>query len=353
MALAAAAMAFPGARWNEAHPEYLGMDADKLKCAIDYLTHEFMGAGGASEVVIVRRGYVVARGIDSDRKHNVWSVGKTFTSTVLGLLIDDGKCTLETLCSEHEPLLKDSYPGVKLVHFATMTSGYDAVGFSAKHAHEDGRGDWGPDPYRPDTPLFPPATKFCYHDEAMFMLGRVLTRIAAETMRSILKRRITDQIGMGDWGWPTKGQVEGMDLDQGCGGVVVSAEQLARWGHLFLNHGSWMGRQLVSRAWVEQATRNQVPTALGVILDKSRQIDGRGRYGYNWWVNGVRPDGSRKYPDAPSSMYWASGYNNNVCFVISDWSMVIVRTGMSGSPNNVEEIWNAFFKKLRAALIEE
>jgi CubicO group peptidase (beta-lactamase class C family) len=260
---------------------------------------------------------------------------------------------LETFCCEHEPLLEDSYPGVKLVHFVTMTSGYDAVGFSATHAHDNGRGDWGPDPCRPDTPLFPPATKFCYHDEAMFMLGRVLTRIAAETMRSILKRRITDQIGMGDWGWPTKGQVEGMDLDQGCGGVVVSAEQLARWGHLFLNHGSWMGRQLVSRAWVEQATRNQVPTALGVILDKSRQIDGRGRYGYNWWVNGVRPDGSRKYPDAPSSMYWASGYNNNVCFVISDWSMVIVRTGMSGSPNNVEEIWNSFFKKLRAALIEQ
>ena len=205
-ALTAAVMAFPGTRWHEARPGSLGMDADKFKIATNYLAQELITTGGVNELLIIRRGYVVAKGIDTGRMHNVWSVGKTFTSTVLALLIDDGKCTLATPCSEYEPLLKDHYSGVKLVHFATMTSGYDAVGFNARHAHGDGRGDWGPDPYSPDTPLFPPGTKFCYHDEAMFMLGRVLTRIAAETMHSILKRRITDEIGMGEWGWPTKGR---------------------------------------------------------------------------------------------------------------------------------------------------
>jgi len=232
-----------------------------------------------------------------------------------------------------------------------MTSGYDAVGFTAKHSHGNGRGDWGPNPYEAAPPLFPPGTKFCYHDEAMFMFGRVLTAIANQTLHSLLEERITKSIGMGNWHWQQKDQVNGVDINHGCTGISMSARQLARWGHLFLNRGNWNGRQLISASWIDQATRNQVPVSIGLVVDRQRQIDGRGVYGYSWWLNGIGPDGTQKIPDAPTSMYWASGLNNNVCFVIPRWNMVVVRGGTEGRPSNSDEIWNEFFRKIGESLI--
>lgn len=152
---------FPEVDWEEAFPESLGIDSSELKLAIDYLAYQLADTGGLSEFIIIRSGYLIARGNDIDRKHNIWSVTKTFASTALGLLIDDGKCSLDTFAKDYEPLLGEYYSAVKLRHFANMTSGYDAVGYRETHAHTNGRGDWGPDPYDPDTPLFAPGTKFC------------------------------------------------------------------------------------------------------------------------------------------------------------------------------------------------
>jgi hypothetical protein len=101
---------------------------------------------------------------------------------------------------------------------------------------------------------------------------------------------------------------------------------------------------------VDRATKNQVPISIGLVVDKGRKIDGRGRYGFGWWVNAVGPEGTRRFPDAPESLYWASGFNDNVCFVIPDWNMVIVRMGTEGRPSNSYEIWNNFFKKFREAI---
>jgi len=77
-------------------------------------------------------------------------------------------------------------------------------------------------------------------------------------------------------------------------------------------------------------------------------IDGRGVYGFNWWRNGLKPDGSRKFPAAPQGMFWASGHNNNKCFVIPEWDMVIVRLGLDGKAK--DDVWNGFFAKVAEAI---
>lgn len=349
-ALRVNSMIFPGSDWEEASPESLGINPFLLKEAVNYLSYEFVDIGGVSELVIIRNGYMLLKGSNVYRQHNIWSAAKTFTGTVLGLLVDDGKCNLNTFAMNYEPLLKEHYPEVMLRHFATMTSGYDAVGFREAHAYGNGLGDWGPDPYDVATPLFSPGEKFCYHDEAMFMFGRILTRITNESLHSFLKNRVTDYIGMGSWSWPTQGKVNDIDVNWGCGNAGLSALQLVRWGHLFLNLGQWNGKQLISTSWIDQISRNQVPTSIGLVVQRARQIEGRGVYGYNWWVNGTGFNGVRKMPDAPTSMYWAAGFNNNMCFIIPDWDMVVVRMGTSGIPIDSDKTWNEFFKRLGNAV---
>ncbi len=348
---------FPDAEWEKRTPETQGIDSVKLRKALEYMKSR-CGKNGISEVMIVRNGYVIWQGDKILRKHSIASAGKTFTSTALGLLIDKRKCSLDSRAAEFIPELAENYPDVALKHFAMMTSGYDAVGLhtaSTKHQHNVGKtGDWGPNPYDAGPPLFAPGEKFCYHDEAMFMFGRVLTAIAGQSLHSYLKKHIGDVIGMGDWQWRSgrlTGEINGIPVNWGCGMVVVNADQLARWGLLFLNRGNWSGKQLISKKWVDEATRNLVPRSIGLLTDR-RRADGRGVYGYNWWVNGIKGDGKWKWPDAPPKTFVAIGADHNMCFVIPEWNMVIVRLGTDGSPRGRDGIWSTTLKMVGQSLQE-
>ena len=93
-----------------------------------------------------------------------------------------------------------------------------------------------------------------------------------------------------------------------------------------------------------------VPASIGRVVQRERQIEGRGVYSYNWWVNGTGPSGTRKMPDAPIGMYWAAGFNNNMCFIVPDWDMVVVRMGTNGIPIDSDKTWNEFFRRLGHAI---
>jgi hypothetical protein len=81
--------------------------------------------------------------------------------------------------------------------------------------------------------------------------------------------------------------------------------------------------------------------------------DGRGVYGYNWWLNGIKHDGKRKWPGAPPSTYSASGYNNNDMFVIPEWDMIIVRLGLDQTEFNVtDKIYGTFLQKVGQAIMD-
>jgi CubicO group peptidase (beta-lactamase class C family) len=119
-------MTFPGERWEEAAPKSQSLDAMKLAAAADYLKAN-SGRDGVHELVIVRNGRIVWKGDNIDKVHGVWSCTKSFTSTVLGLLIEDEKCSLDTPAKKFVPELAEHYDGVTRRHFTTMTSGYRAA----------------------------------------------------------------------------------------------------------------------------------------------------------------------------------------------------------------------------------
>jgi len=360
------AMVFPGADWKECKPEAQGVDSTKLNDAINYLGDQLAERGGISELVIIRNGYMIHKGSNIDRKHCVWSATKSFASTVLGHLIDKGKCSLDTLAKDHVSLLQEKYPEVTLRHFATMTSGYDAVNPNNK-GYGDDPDDGSRSPFVPADPVFVPGTKFSYFDDAMFMNGYVLTKIAGADLESYFRKHIARPIGMKDSGWqwakdhgkPVRdlSNPDGVDVRGAPGGMNITAREMARFGHLFLNSGNWNGKRIISSKWVNEATRVQVPPTMKYRDDSSRQrrlgSRGVGRYGYNWWVNGVGQRGKRLWPDAPAGAYYANGYNNNVCIVIPEWNMVIVRMGTSGYPRRHIEVWNTFLKKVGEAVVDK
>ncbi|MBI4662556.1 MAG: serine hydrolase [Verrucomicrobia bacterium] len=351
---AAVEMTFPGKHWEEATPESQGIDPARLTAAVQFLERN-SGGDGVKELVVIRNGRLVWKGGDIDKVHGIWSCTKSFTSTVLGLLIEDGKCKLDTPANQVLPELKPAYADVTLRHFTTMTSGYRAVGDEPRGGYRHGPSTT---PFQPSAqPLFaPPGSQYAYWDSAMNEFGLVLTRIAEEPMEALFKRRIADPIGMNPakWNWGDYATNDTVVVNGGSGNsnrhIFISACELARLGHLFLNRGNWNGRQLLSAKWIEQATSVHVPATLPWAQPES-EIDGRGCYGFNWWANGIKADGKPLWPGAPSATFAAAGHNNNRLFVIPDWRMVVVRLGLDQADRKItDETYGEFLRLIGAAL---
>ena len=348
-------MTFPKDKWEEVKPESQGVNSYKLQIALNYL-EENSGDDGISEVVIIRNGYLIWKGTNIDKVHGVWSVTKSFTSTVLGLLIDDGYISLDTYACDFVPELRKTYSDIKLIHFTTMTSGYRAVGDEPKGSYVHGPSST---PFIPsEEPLFvPPGSRYAYWDSAMNQLGNVLAHVKNEPIAEIFKKRIAEPIGMNSsvWSWGDFGIVDGVLVNGGSGNnnkqIRISAREIARLGHLFLNRGNWDGKQLISNSWVDKATSVQVPSS--IPLEELSGADGRGVYGFNWWVNGIKPDGKRLWEYASENTYAAMGYNNNAMFIIPEWNMVIVRLGLDQTNRHItNEIYSIFLGKVGEAIYE-
>lgn len=346
-------MNFPGDEWEYSTPEDQGVDPLALEEALQYLAQN-SGRDGIKEVVIARNGYIIWKGDNVHKVHGVWSVTKSFTSTVLGLLIDDGLASLDTLAKDYLPELGLHYSDVTLRHFTTMTSGYRAQGDEPRGSYVHGPSQT---PFLPsDEPLFyPPGSMYAYWDSAMNQFAHVMTRIAGRPLQEIFKERIADQIGMKEklWEWGNFGVINGLLVNGGSGNnnrqIRICASEIARLGHLFLNRGQWKGRQLLSSDWVDAATSVQVPAS--IPLHELSGADGRGVYGFNWWVNGIKHDGTLKWPGAPEGTYAAMGYNNNAMFVIPEWKVVFVRLGLDQDDFNMtDNIYSCFIERFGKAI---
>jgi len=108
-------------------------------------------------------------------------------------------------------------------------------------------------------------------------------------------------------------------------GLNGRAIDFAKFGRLYLRGGSWEGRELVPRAWVEASTRHD-PSVAGPSSSPpgeewARALD----YGYLWWID----------PKAPGR-FFAMGNLGQFIYVAPDRDAVIVRFG--GSFGNVSWI---------------
>ena len=148
------------------------------------------------------------------------------------MLIEDGKCRLDSRACEFVPALAGSYPEVTLRHFATMTSGYRALGDEPRGGYTHGPSTT---PLRPDPrPLFtPPGSRFAYWDSAMNQFANVLTRVAGEPLEELFRRRVAGPIGMDPdrWSWGDLGEIDGLAVNGGAGNT----------GPVQISRASWPG----------------------------------------------------------------------------------------------------------------
>jgi CubicO group peptidase (beta-lactamase class C family) len=363
---------YPGFEWDKRSPESLGVDSAILNNALSFFRSN-SGGVGTDEIVIVRNGYIIWQGPSVNTIHEVFSVTKTFTSTLLGVLVTDKKLNIDDLAVNYFPELDDGHEGqeeYRIIRFrdlATMTAGYQSISGDCWGLHLKGLDKESYDCTQlytiPGKPEYVPRTMWNYDDQNVHMLGYILTRIAGKSLEGLFRERIADKIGMNNWDWSDYGLRDGMffnnpagtpnnekanEMNEIQGGIHTSALELARFGLLYLNMGNWDGEQLLDSAFIRTATTNQVPASL-----PHKDFDLTGRYGLYWWTNGIRSDGSRPWPSAPPRTAAAHGGGRNFCFVIPEWNMVIVRMSPrweSPVPEHGDSLFENFFARLRGGL---
>lgn len=86
-----------------------------------------------------------------------------------------------------------------------------------------------------------------------------------------------------------------------------------KFGLLYLHKGNWNGEQILNESWVKYTT---TPTNTS-----------NGQYGAHFWLNA-----SGRYKDAPRDLFSCNGFQGQMIFIIPSEDLVIVRMGLKEDP---------------------
>ena len=251
----------------------------KLKeCNVD--THSFEVIQGAKmQVRIAPRPY------SFDFKQQLYSLSKSFSSTAIGLLSDDGKVNIDDRivdifsdrCPEN---IGENMGKMRLRHVLSMNTGQkDCVLAKIRFESDPVAAFIGIEPE------FEPGTHFTYNNAATYILSQVVAKYTGMTMYDFLNIRLFEPLGITGTHWNAFADGN----SQGAVGFHASSDDVAKLGLLYLNNGVYNGKRILSEKWVN--------TALSVHSDNSGNgtPDWVSGYGFQFWKNsrsGFRGDGA-------------------------------------------------------------
>ncbi len=114
-----------------------------------------------------------------------------------------------------------------------------------------------------------PGTKWVYNSGGSHLMSGVIKAATGLYVDEYAEAHLFGPLGIQDYHW--KKTPKGFPDTEG--GLYLEAEQLAKFGYLYLNDGVWNGRRILPEGWTEASTDRRVER-----VDRS----GRG-YGYQWW----------------------------------------------------------------------
>jgi CubicO group peptidase (beta-lactamase class C family) len=266
--------------------------------------------------VILRKGYIVAQWGDVRRVDMTFSVTKSYLSTVAGLALDSK--LIRNVDERVGEFVEDKFEGehnskITWRHLLTQSSDwsgclFDLCDWADRPPREGGIDDWK------NRKLLEPGTNFEYNDVRVNLLSYSLLQVWRKPLPVVLKEKIMDPIGASTtWRWygydNSFVNVDGTMVQSVSGGghhgggLFISTLDQGRFGLLFMRHGKWKDRQLISSHWINDV---HAPSAANPS------------YGFMWWTNHQNALGN-----ISKNIYYASGFGGNFIVVDREHDLVI------------------------------
>ena len=269
-------------------PSEQGVDASGVLAFLDGL--ESTPGVEPHSLVVVRHGSVVAEGwwspYSADRVHLLYSLSKSFTSTAVALAVDEGLLRLDDTVLSHFPELDADVTDPR----SRSVRVRDVLAMASGHLAETLDRALRADPvdlvrgFLLTPPEAEPGSVFAYNQPCTYAVAAIVQRASGLPLTEYLRPRLFEPLGIGQVSW----QRDAAGREIGFSGLHAQTEAVALLGQLWLQDGTWQGRQLLPTAYVQEATRAQVANPDEAAADWSQG------YGFQFWMarHGYRGDGA-------------------------------------------------------------
>lgn len=273
-------------------------------------------------VVVVYDGKIIAEryapGFYRDSRLMGWSMTKSITNALIGILVKDGKLQVDQP-APIEDWKDDDRKDITLNNLLQASSGLEwsesyfvpTSTFHNMFIKSDDKAGYARSMRLKDKP----GEHFVYSSGTTLILSGIIREtVGDEYYYKFPYEKLFYKIGMNQ----AIIEPDASGTFVGSSYSYASARDWARFGLLYLNDGVWNGERILPEGWVKYTT-TPAPSA---------EI---GEYGAQWWLNaGARNDPSkRKYPRIPPDAYWADGFEEQYTMVIPSKKLIVVRLGIS------------------------
>lgn len=276
-------------------------------------------------LMLLRHGNVIAEGwwkpYARDHKRYVYSLSKSFTSSALGFAVAEGLLTVEDKVISFFPddlpeEVSENLAAMRIKDLLTMTTGHEED--ATMGMVEKGRRNWVKG-FLSLPVQRKPGTLFVYNSAATYMVSAIVTKVTGLSVLEYLKPRLFSPLGITDITYETCP----MGINTGGWGLSIRTEDIAKFGQMYLQKGEWKGKQLLPKAWVEEATS-------AVVRNdgegrENEPTDWRQGYGYQFWR-------------ARHNAYRGDGAFGQYCLVMPDQDAVLVITSDTGDMQGVLDL---------------
>ncbi len=302
-----------------------GIDITGLNTFInDYFNAE------SKAVLVVKEGQIItekyADGITFETPLLGWSMTKTLTAALCGILVKEGKLSLDQL-APIENWKDDERQKITINNLLQMSSGLEWNEDYSKTSLSDVsemlylKGDMSTYATLPNA-ITEPDSEWKYSSGTTNILSGIIRTCFNdyESYYQFPQKALFNKLGMSHSLMETDATGNFVGSSYG----YCSARDWARFGLLYLNNGNWLGEQILPEWWVKYSTT------------PAKSSDGQ--YGAQIWLNASK----QHMPDMPQDVYFFNGYRGQRVTIIPSKNVVVVC--LNSSPEDID--YNTYLSKM-------
>ena len=253
------------------------------------------------------------------KPHRMYSVSKTMTGIAVGMLIDDGKLTLDSRITDFFQDWLPENPDGRLLRLTIRDMLRMATCYRWTQYREGVDENWAK-PFFTGSPTHEPGTVFYYDTGCSQAFAALVKRLSGREVIDFLEERLFKPLGCQDERYWLR---DPSGCCQGGTGLCMSLRDLHRVALCLLNGGEG----IVPAWFAEEMGKKHIETLL--------QTNEEERYGYGWQCWRTR---------AGWAMYGLGGQLSMVCPEKKTVFSTIADTRLD--PFGVQRIYNAFFEEV-------
>lgn len=281
-------------------------------------------------LLLVRHGKLAAEGywkpFEKDRKHRMYSTTKSFVSVAIGLLIGEGRLTLEDHICDYFP---EKLPPEGPHPFTAAMTVRDLLMMASAHAKTTYRcmqdDDWVRT-FFVYPPSHLPGTIFSYDTSATTVLTALVEKLSGQRFLEYLRPRLLDPLGFSADAYCTETP---LGLSWGGSGLICTPRDLAKFAICCMDGGRYRGQQLIPEAYIRMATSRQIDNTVA-----NSHVESQQGYGFQFWR--TRHDG-----------FACRGMGSQLAICQPNHDFIMVTTADTQmQPNGEFEIFDALWEEL-------